>query len=132
MRPEGAISGEKYQTPGGFNHVTAQERQVNILRVKWSGRASRNNERRSSPPRQQAYRRKIHVVIVIVADQHGIYRWQILKKYSRLSSAPRTYPRKRTGPLGPDGIGQNVGAALLKEDGRMIHQRHSQSISIHS
>src|SRR6266478_264585 len=100
--------------------------------MKRPGRASRNNERRSSPCRQQAYRRYIHVVIVIVADQHGIYGWQILKKYSRLSSAPRTDPRKRTSPLGPDGIRQDVGAVLLKEDGGMIHQRHSKSISINS
>src|SRR5438270_12262954 len=100
-----------------------------MLRVKWSGRASPNNDRRSSPPRHQAYRRKTHVVIVIVADQHGIYRWQILKKYSRLSSAPRTYPRKRTGPLRPPALGQQVEPAVRHEHGPTSHHAHSPSLS---
>lgn len=64
---------------------------------------------------------------MIVTDQHGVDRRQILPGYSRFSAAPRTYPGQRTGSFGPNRVRRNVGTPLLKEHGRVIHQSDSQS-----
>ena len=48
------------------------------------------------------------------------------------SAAARTDPGERTGPLRPDRIGQNVGAALLQQHGGMVDQRNAQLVAFHA
>src|SRR6266404_6137390 len=92
-----------------------------ILGAKQPGPASRNNKLRISSSRQPAQRWQVQVVIMIVADQHGVYARQILPRYSLFSPAPRTYPGQRTRSFGPNWVRQNVKTSLLKEHGRVVH-----------
>src|SRR5215469_10996665 len=77
-------------------------------------------------------RGQIHVVVMIVTEEHGVNARQILPQYARLSSTPRPYPGKRARSFRPNGVRQNIGTALLQEHRRMIHQRDAQSVSVHA
>src|SRR5580692_227544 len=63
---------------------------------------------------------------MIVAEQHRVDGRKILPRYSRNSSASRADPRERTCAFGPDGVGQNIQALLLKQHRGMVHERSTQ------
>ena len=85
-------------------------------------------------PRSASRRKrgKIQMIVVIVAEEHDIDAGKILPPHARLPAAARTDPGERTGPLRPDRIGQNVGAALLKQHRGMVDQRDPQLIAFHA
>src|SRR5580658_4656625 len=101
-----------------------------ILRAKQPGDASRNNKCGISASRQPAQGGQIQVVIMIVTDEHGVDAGQMLPGYSRFSKAARTYPGERAGAFGPDRVRQDVGARLLQEHGRVVHQSDAQSAAL--
>src|SRR5713226_9471004 len=72
------------------------------------------------------------MVIMIVADQHGVDARKVLPRYARLSPAPRTNPGERTRSFGPNWVRQNVGTPLLKEHRRVVHESGSQSAAFHT
>src|SRR5689334_14537259 len=72
------------------------------------------------------------MVIMIVAYKHGVDARQILPRHSRISLAPRACPGHRTGSFGPQRVRQNVGTALLKEHGRVIHKSGPQSTAFYA
>ena len=92
----------------------------------------RNDELGLSAIRQPAQRGQIQMIVVIVAEEHGIDAGKILPPHSRLPAAARTDRGERTGPLRPDRIGQNVDAALLEQQRGMVDQRNPQLIAFHA
>src|SRR5690242_15270838 len=72
------------------------------------------------------------MVIMIVAYQHGVDARQILPRHSRMSPAPRACPEQWTGSFGPQRVRQNVGTALLKEHGRVVHKSGPQSTAFYA
>ena len=72
------------------------------------GDSGRNNKLRLSAIRQPAQGSQIQMIVVIVAEEHGIDAGKILPPHARLPAAARTDRGQRTRPLGPDRIGQNV------------------------
>ena len=62
----------------------------------------------------------------------GMRARQVFKGHSLFSPAPRTDPGQRTRSFGPDWVRQNIGTALLKEYGRVVHQGDSQSAAFHA
>src|SRR3984957_7158324 len=81
--------------------------------------------------RQPAQCRQIQVIVVIVAEEHDIDAGKILPQHARIPAAARTDPAKRTGTIGPNGVGQNVGTALLEQNGGMVDQRNPQLAARH-
>src|SRR5580658_9633742 len=71
------------------------------------------------------------MVVMIVAQEHGIDAGKILPPYAWEPSAARTDPGERTCPLRPDRIRQNVGVGLLEQHGGMVDQRDAQLIAVH-
>src|SRR2546422_8869726 len=70
------------------------------------GYPGRNDELGFSKIRQPAQGGKIQMIVVIVAEEHGIDAGKILPPHSRLSAAARTDRGERTCPLRPDRIRQ--------------------------
>ena len=97
-----------------------------------SGHAGRNDELRLATIRQPAQSGQIQVIVVIVAEEYGIDAEKILPPHARLPVAARTDGGERTGPLGPDGIGQNVEVVLLEQHGGMVDQRNPQMSAFHA
>ena len=77
---------------------------------------------RHQPP-QRGY---IQVIIMIVAEHHGVDGRQVFEGYSWLSPPARTCPRHWAGPLRPNRVRQNAATRLLKQDRRMIDESGSQ------
>ena len=90
------------------------------------GYAERNNELGLPAIRQPSQSGKIQMIVVIVAEEHNIDAGKVLPSHARLAAAARTNPGKRTGPLRPDRIGQNVDAALLKQQRGVVDERYAQ------
>src|SRR5437868_5667471 len=78
------------------------------FRVEAPGRPSRDNERRVSTSRQPAKCRQIQVVVMIVADEHGVDAWQVLPGDPRFSPAARTDPGQRTRSFGPNWVREYI------------------------
>lgn len=85
-------------------------------------------ERRAMRLPQLAQRREVHVVVVIVTQQHAIDPWQLLESDSRRSHPLRSSPRNRTRALRPDRIRQEVHAKALNQECRMVDEGDSQLI----
>src|ERR1700733_14227204 len=64
---------------------------------------------------------------MVVADQHDVDGRQILPRRPRFSLPPWTCPGQRTCAFGPNRVGQNVRAPLLKEHCRVVDQSGSES-----
>ena len=71
---------------------------------------------------QPAQRGKIHVVVMVVTDQHNVDLRQVFETNTRIAMAARTYPGKGTASIGPDGIRQDVAGIRLNQDGCMIDE----------
>src|SRR5258706_3451910 len=67
------------------------------------------------------------MVVVVMAEEHEIDRWQILKPYPRCPMPPRPRKRHRRHPLRPHRIGEDVDPIHLNERGRMIDEGDPQS-----
>jgi len=66
------------------------------------------------------------MVVVVVAQQHGVDGRQTIELDTWQSMTARSSEAERAAARGPDGVGQDVGAGLLEEHGGMIHQRDQQ------
>src|SRR5207248_2652918 len=65
----------------------------------------------------------IEMIVVIVADEREIDRWQVFEAKARRAVAAGTGEADRRGALGPDRIGEDVDPVELQERGRMIDER---------
>ena len=63
---------------------------------------------------------------MVVADQHGVNRWQAVEFDARQPMAARPEERDRAAPHRPNRVGENVAAGLLQEHRRVIHQSSQQ------
>src|SRR5258708_2677553 len=71
------------------------------------------------------------MIVVIVAEKHQMDGGKILPAHARHAAAARADGGKRTCPLGPDRIGQNIDSALLEQKRGMVDQRNRELIAIH-
>ena len=88
--------------------------------------AESRDDARMKRRHQPTERRQIHVIVVVVAQQHDIDRRQVLEPDSRWRMAPGSRPAHRTRALRPDRVGEDVEAVHLHEQRRVIHERHAQ------
>ena len=72
---------------------------------------------------------EIEVIEVIVAEEDDINRRQFLPPDAGRATAARADPLKRAGAFGPDRVGEDVGAALLKQDGGVVDERDSEFVT---
>ena len=88
-----------------------------------TGYAERNDELGLAAIRQPAQGGEIQMIVVVVAEEHDIDAGKIVEPHAWRAAAARTDPGERTGPLRPDGIGQDVEAALLEQHSGMVDER---------
>ena len=94
------------------------------------GYAEWNDELALPAIRQPPQGGKIQMVVVIVAEEHGIDAGKIFPSHTRRPAAARTNRGERTCPLRPDRIGQNVDAALLKQQRGVVDERYPQLMAL--
>ena len=66
-------------------------------------------------------RRQVHVVVVVVADEHDVDRRQVVEAQARRPAATRADDRRRA--LGPRRVRQDVEAVHLDEERRVVDER---------
>ncbi len=118
------MNGESRQRPGlpPIQFVNWPD----ALGAKQPGVTGRNDEGRIAVGGQPSQTRQVQVVVMIVAEKHGVNTRQIFPGYARVSPSPRTCPRDWTGSVRPHRVGQNSAAAMLKQHRRMVHQGGSE------
>src|SRR5262245_54298371 len=65
--------------------------------------------------REPAKRRQIAVIVVIVAEQDGRYRWKISKSHARCANPARSQEIQRTGATRGHRVGQHIAGWRLNE-----------------
>ena len=81
----------------------------------------RNNQR-VMPRHQPPHRRDIEMVVMVVAEQHHIDRWQIVKPHPRCADTSGPGELHRAAPLRPHRIGQDVQPSDLDQHGGVTDQ----------
>src|SRR5438105_6514668 len=96
-----------------------------------SGESGRNDELAWSTISQPSQSDEIQMIVMIVADEHYIDARKILPAHARWAPAERADCGKRTCPLRPDRIRQNIDSTLLEQERGMVDQRNPQLIAFH-
>ena len=90
-------------------------RRLNVFGAKQTSYALGGDEDGVPTAREAAERRKVQVIIVIVADENDGDGRKVVDSNAGISVAARADPREWTGARGPDRVGQDVAGALLQE-----------------
>jgi hypothetical protein len=83
------------------------------------GIAERRQNVRPMPVEQAANARQIHVVVVVVADQHGVDARQLVEREAGRPHPLRPGPLHRAGAPGKERVGEDVEPADLDQRGRL-------------
>ena len=71
------------------------------------------------------------MIVVVVAEEHEIDAGKIVESHAWRAAAARTDPSERTGALRPNGIGQDVEAAMLDQDSGMVDECDVEGVAFH-
>lgn len=93
-----------------------------------TGYAERNDESGLRALGEQPESGEIEMIVMIMAQEHEIDPGKIVETHARGAAAARTDPGDRTGPVRPDGVGQDVEAALLEQDCGVVDERDAEGV----
>src|SRR5437588_4174104 len=100
---------------------------VDPLRVKQGLISESDDEVRTVPGVETFEGLNIQMVVMVVADEYEVNRRQVFESQARGSVPSWACPTDRTGPLGPDRVGENIEAVHLNKHGRMIDEGDAQT-----
>ena len=103
----------------GLGHGLADQRVV----------AEGGDDLRRMTPAEAGKRLKIEMVVVIVGDDHEVYRRQSLEGDARFDHAFRPGEGKGAGAFRPDGIGEDVEAGDLDQQAGMADHGDAQAVA---
>ena len=70
----------------------------------------------------------VEVVVVVMADHHGVQLRQLIERHRGLVEARRPHPLEGRRTLREHGVGQDAHAAELEEDGTVPQPRHGEGL----